>query len=73
MTPPDPLRIDIDDPSQLQYWSQKLDVSEQSLCDAVNTVGADLAAVEMHLKGSHSTANSELVQAVEQGGKLSEK
>jgi Protein of unknown function (DUF3606) len=58
----DPDRIDIDDPSALASWAKKLDASESQLRQAVAEVGDRVADVEMHLKGSHSTSNSDRVR-----------
>ena len=57
-------RIDMNDPSHIEHWHKKLDCSEETLREAVSQVGDKVADVEMHLKGSRSTANSDRVQAV---------
>jgi hypothetical protein len=57
-----PDRIDIDDPKALEQWTRKLDCSEEQLREAVGAVGDKAADVEMHLKGSHSTTNSDRVR-----------
>lgn len=54
-------RIDIDDSDRLAHWSAKLDATPEQLKDAVAAVGDSVAAVEMHLKGSRSTSNSDRV------------
>jgi hypothetical protein len=64
MTSLNSLHINPDDPAQLLQWTQKFDVSEQTLREAIAAVGPNAANLEMHLKGSHSTTNSELVRAV---------
>jgi small-conductance mechanosensitive channel len=69
MTTPQVLDIDLQDNTQVQTWAQKLDVSEQTLREAVAVVGPALADVELHLKGSHSTTNSELTQLAASKGK----
>ena len=65
-TPPGILadRIDMNDPDHIEHWRKKLDCSEDSLRAAITQVGDKVANVEMHLKGSRSTANSDRVQEV---------
>ncbi|MES2980383.1 MAG: DUF3606 domain-containing protein [Pseudomonadota bacterium] len=63
----EPDRIDIDNPAALDQWAHKLDASHEQIRQAVQTVGSQAADVEMHLKGSHSTTNSDRVR--ELGGK----
>jgi hypothetical protein len=43
----------------LREWARKLDATPQQIKDAVDTVGPKADDVEMHLKGSRSTTNSE--------------
>jgi hypothetical protein len=57
----DQLRINIQDESALREWSKKLDATPEELKDAVAAVGALASDVEMHLKGSRSSSNSERV------------
>lgn len=54
-------RIDLDDPAALREWSAKFDCTPEQLQEAVRAVGPDADDVEMHLKGSRSTSNSERV------------
>lgn len=54
-------RIDLDDPAALAHWTGKLDTTEMQLREAVDAVGTKVADVEMHLKGSRSTSNSDRV------------
>lgn len=54
-------RIDPHRPEQLREWAKKFDVTEQQIVDAVHAVGDKAADVEMYLKGSHSTTDSELM------------
>jgi Protein of unknown function (DUF3606) len=54
--------IDINDPAACAHWVKKLDTTEAQLRDAVADVGNKAADVEMHLKGSHSTTNSDRVR-----------
>jgi hypothetical protein len=64
MTQPgvEPDRIELDDPQSVAHWTKKLDASEEQLREAVQAVGQRAADVEMHLKGSRSTTNSDRVQ-----------
>ena len=57
-----PDRIDINDEAACAHWAKKLDTTASQLRDAVAAVGDKAADVEMHLKGSHSTTNSDRVQ-----------
>ena len=57
-----PDRIHIKDPAACAHWAKKLDTTEQQLRDAVAAVGDVAADVEMYLKGSHSTSNSDRVR-----------
>jgi len=54
-------RIDIRDEAQLHEWARKLDATPEQLKEAVAAVGDLAADVEMHLKGSRSSTNSERV------------
>ena len=55
-------RIDLRDEAALREWSQKLDATPEQLREAVAAVGDHADDVEMHLKGSRSSSNSERVQ-----------
>jgi hypothetical protein len=57
----DKLRINIQDESELRDWSKKLDATPEELKEAVAAVGDLASDVEMHLKGSRSSTNSERV------------
>ncbi|MDB5891607.1 MAG: hypothetical protein JWP47_2438 [Polaromonas sp.] len=57
-----PDRIDINNAEACRHWAAKLDATEQQLREAVSSVGDVAADVEMHLKGSHSTTNSDRVR-----------
>jgi hypothetical protein len=57
----DQLRINIQDESALREWSKKLDATPEELKEAVAAVGDLASDVEMHLKGSRSSSNSERV------------
>lgn len=58
----DPDRIDVNDAQACAHWSRKLDATEEQLRKAVQAVGDKAADVEMHLKGSRSTTNSDRVK-----------
>ena len=58
----DPDRIDINNPDACQHWAKKLDATQEQLREAVGQVGDKAADVEMHLKGSRSTTNSDRVK-----------
>ena len=57
-------RIDVHDDAALNHWAPKLDTTRQQLIDAVAAVGDVAGDVEMHLKGSRSTTNADLVEEV---------
>lgn len=57
----DQLRVDIHDESALHEWARKLDATPDQLKEAVGAVGDLASDVEMHLKGSRSSSNSERV------------
>lgn len=57
----EPARIDVNDESSLRHWAQELDATPEQIKEAVVAVGARAADVEMHLKGTRSTTNSERV------------
>jgi len=58
----EPDRIDINDEAACAHWARKLDSTEDQLREAVQAVGDKAADVEMHLKGSRSTTNSDRVK-----------
>ncbi|MBG6072018.1 MULTISPECIES: DUF3606 domain-containing protein [unclassified Polaromonas] len=57
-----PDRIDTNNPVACAKWAKKLDVTEAQLHEAVKAVGDVASDVEMHLKGSHSTTNSDRME-----------
>ena len=59
--PADLVRIDIAKQSELDTWSKKLDATPDQLKEAVAAVGDLASEVELHLKGSRSSVNSERV------------
>lgn len=54
-------RIDVQNESSLKEWSGKFSVTEEQLKEAVAAVGDLASDVELHLKGSRSTTNTERV------------
>jgi len=54
-------RIDIGDDASLRVWARKFDATPEQLREAVGAVGDHPDDVEMHLKGSRSSTNSERV------------
>lgn len=54
-------RIDVADADAINDWARKLDVTAEQIVEAVAAVGDQAADVELHLKGSRSTTNSERV------------
>lgn len=58
----EPDRIDLQDPTALQRWAQRLDATPEQLREAVQAVGDKVADVEMHLKGARSSSNSDRVK-----------
>jgi hypothetical protein len=57
-----PDRIDLSDEAQMSDWAKKLNATPQQLQEAVDSVGNQACDVEMHLKGTRSTTNSEEVR-----------
>ena len=60
--PQDVKRVDLHDEAALREWSKKLDATPEQLREAVQAVGDHVDDVEMHLKGSRSSSNSERVR-----------
>jgi hypothetical protein len=54
-----PERINLNDKATTEAWTRKLNVTREQLHEAVAAVGDKAADVELHLKGSRSTTNSE--------------
>ncbi len=59
-----PDRIDTQSSAALAEWAEKLQVTEMQVKDAVAEVGDLATDVEMHLKGTRSTTNSERIEEV---------
>ena len=62
----DTAHIDTSSPEVLATWATKLDATPQQITEAVQAVGDHPEDVELHLKGSRSTTNSERVAAQQQ-------
>lgn len=58
----EPDRIDLSDPAACADWARRLDSTPAQVRDAVQAVGDRVADVELHLKGSRSSSNSDRVQ-----------
>lgn len=54
-------RIDLNNAGQLSEWARKFDATPEQISEAVKAVGDHPENVEMHLKGSRSSSNSERV------------
>lgn len=54
-------RIDLDNDQALSGWAKKFDATPEQIREAVQAVGDHADDVELHLKGSRSTSNSERV------------
>jgi hypothetical protein len=61
-----PDRIDLNNETTTETWAKKLNTTHEQLREAVEAVGDKAADVEMHLKGSRSTTNSDRVEEVNQ-------
>ena len=62
-----PDTIDVQSDAALEEWAKKLDTTTQQLKDAVAEVGDRATDVEMDLKGSRSTTNTERVDELGAG------
>ena len=66
--PNDPDRTPSAEPSQdqIRQWADEFDATPEQIEEAIAAVGPQQADIEMHLKGSRSTTNSDRVR--EAGG-----
>ena len=46
---------------QVQAWVKEFSVTEMQVREAINAVGTNAGDIEMHLKGSRSSSNSDRV------------
>ncbi len=56
-----PERIDVNNDQALESWAKKFNATAQQIRDAVAEVGDHPENVELHLKGSRASSNSERV------------
>ena len=45
-----------------EQWAGELDATVQQIRDAIRAGGADKAAVEMYLKGSHASSDADVAK-----------
>lgn len=57
--PPDDTRAS---PEQIRRWADEFDATPEQIAEAIAAVGASQADIEMHLKGTRSTTNSDRVR-----------
>ncbi len=62
-----PDRIDTASGASVAEWAKKLDATESQIREAVDRVGDRATDVEMDLKGSRSTTNTERVDELGAG------
>lgn len=60
-----PDRINPHSSAEVAQWAKTFNVTESQVIDAVTAVGELAADVEMHLKGTRSTTNSDRVDELE--------
>lgn len=60
-----PDRIDVSSEAAVAEWAKKLQVTSMQITDAVAEVGDLATEVEMHLKGTRSTTNSDRTDEVD--------
>ncbi|MED5620298.1 DUF3606 domain-containing protein [Ideonella sp. BN130291] len=62
-------RINVNQDYELRDWAKKFDATPEQIKEAVQAVGDRADKVEMHLKGTRSTSNSErTAKAGREGG-----
>ena len=66
-------RIDVQEDHELRDWAKKLDTTAEQIKEAVQAVGTRAADVEMHLKGTRSTTNSDTERAGSEGSGRNER
>jgi hypothetical protein len=49
-------------PDQIQAWADEFDATVEQIREAIDAVGSEPADIELHLKGSRSTTNSDRVR-----------
>jgi len=60
-----PDRIEVGSRESVAEWAKKLDSTEMQIRDAVEKVGSLATDVEMHLKGTRATTNTDRVDEAE--------
>ena len=60
--PNDPATTSRPTPEQIQQWADEFDATPEQIEEAIAAVGTRQADIEMHLKGSRSTSNSDRVR-----------
>lgn len=68
----DRTRINMSEEYELRDWATKLDATPMQIRQAVKAVGDGAADVEMHLKGSHATANADQEARAEESTRVAE-
>ena len=68
MTDDDGEYIDLGNSDTLRSWATKFDSTPEQIREAVQSVGARAADVELHLKGSHAATNADQEARGEQLG-----
>ena len=51
---PDRIKVNIDDPYEVRYWTDRLRCTGEELRDAVGTVGVGVSAVEDYIQKKRS-------------------
>ena len=49
-------------PEQIQGWADEFDATVEQIQEAIAAVGPKASDIELHLKGSRSTSNSDRVR-----------
>ena len=57
-----PDRIDIASEDSVRAWAEKLDATEMQVRDAVEAAGDRATDVELYLKGSRSSTNTDRIE-----------
>jgi len=58
----EPDRIDIASEDSVRAWAEKLDATEMQVRDAVEAAGDRATDVELYLKGSRSSTNTDRIE-----------
>ena len=60
--PNDPATTSRPTPEQIRQWAEEFDATPEQIEEAIAAVGTRQADIEMHLKGSRSSSNSDRVR-----------